>query len=321
MRARALIWVSLGVICVVAILAYMRLAHRPGAAAVSSETSTAMAARAPRGAKTNAYTVAEATAPAAMAGREKKAAAKADPLAYRFSNTTRTAGQLLRDDRAILLENALIDTSKPLGFSIPQHLQAASDPGSYIVQARGAVDHTFRSALAAAGATIVSYIPNNAYLVRASAEAAVQLQGNPQTQAVLPYEPVYKLKGDLLRLGLTEEPLPAEARLNVMAFADGRAELAAELEQRGLTVVAETGSPFGPVFTVQGPEGVDWTSLARLTSVELMEVVSARVKANDLSRVRLGVAVDTQTETNHLQLTGTNVLVVMNDGGVFCTGA
>ena len=75
MRARALIWVSLGVICVVAILAYMRLAHRPGAAAVSSETSTAMAARAPRGAKTNAYTVAEATAPP----RRAATAAPRDP--------------------------------------------------------------------------------------------------------------------------------------------------------------------------------------------------------------------------------------------------
>ncbi len=36
------------------------------------------------------------------------------------------------------------------------------------IYARGAVDDRFRAALSAVGAKIISYIPNNAYLVRVS---------------------------------------------------------------------------------------------------------------------------------------------------------
>ena len=87
-------------------------------------------------------------------------------FAYRLSNTTKSLDELVHDDKAILLENALIDLRNPLNFSIPKNLQSQGDPGAYIVQANGPIDNAFRAMLAAAGAQIVSYIPNDAYLVR-----------------------------------------------------------------------------------------------------------------------------------------------------------
>lgn len=318
MRARPLIWFALGVICLVGVLSFWRLAHQPATESRNIDSAaTGMTSRLHRAARTNATVVAAATAPAFLTGASAPAAeAKTNRLAHRLANTTKTAGQLLREDHAILLENALIDTGAPLGFAIPEHLRAPAEPGSYIVQARGAVDNAFRAALAAAGASIVSYIPNNAYLVRASAAAAERLQANPQTQAVLAYEPVYKLKSDLLALGLAQEALPPDARLNVLAFPDARAELVAEFKRRGLPVLGETSSPFGSVFMVQPMPGEDWSSLARLPGVEILEVAPVRIAANDLSRERIGVATDTRTAVNHLGLTGTNVLVVLNDSGV-----
>ena len=74
------------------------------------------------------------------------------------------------------------------------------------MQARGPIDDAFRSLLKAAGASVVAYIPNNAYLVRASAAMAQQLQSDPRTQAVLPYEPYYKLKHSLLKLAAAQAP-------------------------------------------------------------------------------------------------------------------
>src|SRR6266581_924670 len=114
--------------------------------------------------RANSSPISASTAPLVLLSQPQPAAARATNwLAYRLKNTSKSAGQLLRDDRAILLENALSDTRRPLDFSIPEHLRAAGDPGSYIVQARGAVDDKFRAALSAAGAKIISYIPNNAY--------------------------------------------------------------------------------------------------------------------------------------------------------------
>ena len=58
------------------------------------------------------------------------AAVNTNQFAYRLSNTTRPLDQLVHDDRAILLENALIDTANPLSLAIPANLQAAGDPGA-----------------------------------------------------------------------------------------------------------------------------------------------------------------------------------------------
>ncbi|MCW5555650.1 MAG: S8 family serine peptidase [Verrucomicrobiae bacterium] len=240
---------------------------------------------------------------------------KRDPLAHRLANTTRSVGELVREDRAILLENALIDTRQSLNFVIPEHLRSTDDPGSYVVQARGPVDENFRATLRAAGAAIVSYIPNHAYLVRVTAAGADTLRANPQTAAVLAYEPYYKLRGTLLQMAVQQTELPADSLLDVLVFSDARTETLASFAQQGVEVMAEERSPFGPVFTVR-PARTGWHELARWPGVEVVELAQARVRANDLSRVRLGVSEDTLVATNHLELTGSNVLVNVNDTGV-----
>ena len=76
--------------------------------------------------------------------------------------------------------------------------------------------------LAQAGATIVSYIPNDAYLVRASASVAGMLGANPLVQAVVPYEPYYKIQSSLLHPAVSQMQLPDDAALNLGLFAGRR---------------------------------------------------------------------------------------------------
>lgn len=316
MRARSFIWLLLGLLLLAGALYFWPAKSAlPSATTPIPAVATANPVR-PRLAATNHSVVSAANAPAFLTGQAASAPAtpKPNPLAFRLSNTPKTSGQLLLDDRAILLENALIDTAAPLGFSIPQHLRAAAEPGSYIVQARGPVNAAFRSALTAAGGTIISYIPNNAYLVRLSAEGASRLFAGGVAQSVLPYEPVYKLKAELLQLAMEQRPLPSEARLNVMLFADLRAPTLREFQQAGAVVLDESASPFGPVITIQ--PGANWTSLAQLPGVAVIERVYPRVAANDLSRVQVGVASDSVVSSNYLNLTGEGVLVNLNDTGV-----
>src|SRR6185369_8041562 len=110
--------------------------------------------------------------------------------------------ELMRSDSAVLLRNALIDTSVTGGLNIPGHLRSDSAPGSYIVQSRGPITDAFRARLKAAGATTISYIPNNAYLVRLSEAGASQMRAHPGTLSVLPWEPYYKLELRLLPLAV-----------------------------------------------------------------------------------------------------------------------
>ena len=150
--------------------------------------------------------VKNSAAPGKVASSSKFPTLNTNRLAFRLANTTNSLRQLQTKAHAILLDNALIDTEKPLALNIPAHLKAAGDPGAYIVQARGVTDARFRAALTAAGAEMVSYIPNNAYLVCVAADGAAALAGNALVQAVLPYEPYYKMQSSLLGLAVNAQP-------------------------------------------------------------------------------------------------------------------
>jgi len=246
-----------------------------------------------------------------------------------LTNSATPFAHLVRSATAILLQNALLDTSKPLVLGIPDHLQAQGDPGAYVVQSRAPLDDSFRACLQAAGAVIVAYIPNQAYLVRASQAVAQQLRADPRTQAILPYEPYFKLEPPLLVLAAEHKSLPEDLALSVLLFPDARAVTPDQLHNLGLQILSEERSPFGPVLSVRAASAgspVDavsatssaaiLTALARLAGVQGVEVSHTRVFANDLSRARIGVAANTTTPNSYRGLTGSNVLVNVNDSGV-----
>ena len=310
---------------------------------------------------------------------------------FPLRNTPKSPAQLARSDKAILLENVLLDTDQPIALPIPDSLRAQGDPGTYIVQARAPLDDAFRALLREVRATIISYIPNNAYLVRANAATAQELSARAQVQAVLPYEPYYKLNHAQLELAVEQRPLPDNTTLNLLLFPDARDSTLAELSRLRVQVLSEEPSPFGPVLKVgpragpgvppAGPPGVSpdgmnvslaeepiasmsdeggtrnrqyairntqhatpntptslnsqistinylprpaplpsplslLPSLALLRGVQCIELSRPRLPANDLSRARLHVATDTVAPDNYLGLTGTNILIAVNDSGV-----
>jgi subtilisin-like proprotein convertase family protein len=284
------------------------------------------------------------TAPAAPAGAtvatnaNQTGAVETNRFAYRLANTTKSIGELVNDRKAVLLENALIDTGSPLNFSIPKQLQAQGDPGAYIVQARGPINAAFRALLARAGAGIVAYIPNDAYLVRVSGAGANLLAAQPPVQSVIRYEPYYKISStmsvavqprsssaafvgtnraagpSLLACAVKQLPLPAGTCLTLGLFSDGAAATEAQIEKLGGLIIGRDKSPFGPVLRVQPP--ADWVALAVLPGVQIVEPYRPRVHANDLSRATMGVAADTQVPTNYFGLSGSNVIVAVADTGI-----
>lgn len=235
-------------------------------------------------------------------------------FAFRLTNTTKSLGELVKDPYAILLENALIDTASSKHLDIPSRLKSVGDPGAYIVQARGAITAPFRLALATVGAQIVSYIPNDAYLVRVTASGAGALSVNALVQSVLPYEPYYKLQSSLLARAMNQQPLAPGTVLSLGLFPGDAATVEGEVTSLGGKIMGTDISPFGPVLHVLPPP--DWTGLAELNGVKTIEPVYLRGLANDLARVTLGISSDTVTPTNYLDLTGSNVLVEVNDTGI-----
>lgn len=234
---------------------------------------------------------------------------------YRLRNTEEKLGKLARNDRAILMANALIDTGMKARLGVPSHLQAKTDPGSYIVQSRGKINDSFRAQLKSVGAEVIAYIPNNAYLVRVNAEGAKQLSHLSWTRAVLPYEPYYKLQENLLPYAVQEAPVPLSSKLRLTFFPGELDNGRAKVEQLGAKILGEDRSPFGPQLIVQ-PQKDSLVALAGLTEVQTVERQGERVAMNDLTRNLVGISSNTFTPNNYRDLTGTNVLVGMADSGV-----
>jgi|GEM_PF-1327090 len=239
---------------------------------------------------------------------------------FRVSNSRQAAAGLFRSETAVLLRNALVETREPVRLNIPAHLRAQGDPGSYVVQARGTIDDRFRAVLRGVGAELVSYVPNNAFLVRASANDARQLRLSPQVRSVLPFEPFYKLDHQLLPLAVRREAMPAGRWLNVVLFNGAQEQGLAGLRALGADVKGEQRFPFGHVVTI-APPADSLVALAQMPAVQNIEAYQRPVLLNDLSRVRLDVSTNTTDPiaiagANWLNLRGNNVTVSIVGSGV-----
>ena len=249
-----------------------------------------------------------------------------DPFPFRLKNTDAPIGELVRNETAVLLRNAFIDTALGSGLAIPAEFKTTGDPLTYVAQARGPATAAFRRHIAASGGKIISYIPNNAYLVRVDADGASRLANWSGTQSVLPFEPYYKLEMKLLEMALTGQALPEGALLNVVLFPNSEPAAANRLAKLGVEVLSQDRTPFGAKLVARVP-GDKLAALARLTEVQGLERYRPRRLANDITRPRLGVevfkaetdddgTVTKVTSTNHLDLTGEGIFVNVNDTGV-----
>lgn len=305
MPLRTRTWFIISALCFLVAAIFWQLAERKAARDKAARESTTATTNAP----------AASGAAAVPAAATNAALATNDPLRLRLSNTARTVDELSRSDRALLLRNAHIDSSLPVNLAIPPHLRSQGDPGSYIVQSRGPLTAAYRAALRQAGAEVVAYVPNNAYLVRASQAIAQQLAVLPDTQTVLPWEPYYKLDAELLELAIEQKPLPTTRMLNVLVFSGERQAVEQTLVAMRAVVVAEDRSPFGVQLVVRPrPDGV--VPMAQLPGVQSIETYHPRTLANDLARARLRVSTNTVVPQTFRDLTGEGVLVNVNDTGV-----
>ena len=231
----------------------------------------------------------------------------------RLRNTAASLADLMRNDRAMLLRNALVDTANGEPLSIPAALRSQQPAEAYLIQAQGALTKAFQDRLVEAGATVISYIPNNALLVRASAEVAEKLATSAETAALMPLEPYFKLSPSLLNFALTETPLPDGLRL-VLTIPDAPTDLPA-LSALGAREVARERGPFGTLITVDAPKD-SLVALAGLPSVHRVEPKRGVRLANDLTAFSIG-STTTRENTNSFEgLDGDGVLVNINDSGV-----
>jgi hypothetical protein len=125
-------------------------------------------------------------------------------------------GAQLRDDfNLILLRRGQIDTTAPEPYVAAELRQAnTSAPALRLVQLVGPPTPTAVRALKATGAKIVSYIPNNAYLVWATSHQVERLQALREDSDIVqweaPFHPAYKIDPRLKLDSVEQMPISIE---------------------------------------------------------------------------------------------------------------
>jgi hypothetical protein len=79
----------------------------------------------------------------------------------------------------------------------------ASDGNLWIVQCRQTVSHNFRNQLTQAGATLLRYVPDDAYIVRLTPQTVETVRKLESVRWVGPYHPAYRLDPSVVPEPLT----------------------------------------------------------------------------------------------------------------------
>lgn len=103
----------------------------------------------------------------------------------------------------LLLKSGTINTSELETVSALMSLDGASNTRHYIVQFRSVVKTQDQEMLKAQGFEILRYVPNDAYIVRASSDAAVEsLAGASNVSTVIPYIARFKVNAAALEFSV-----------------------------------------------------------------------------------------------------------------------
>ncbi len=145
-----------------------------------------------------------------------------------------------RDDQNMIVFNGyLLDTSdaQPLSTALPANLSrsrmsaalagtAAPSRGLYVVQFVGPIQDAWLDGLEQTGVKIITYVPNNAYVVRADERAAGELlrmkESHPFVQWIGDYEPAYKLTPALLAVSAQTDSQSARVTAQVIDSDEGQ---------------------------------------------------------------------------------------------------
>lgn len=143
----------------------------------------------------------------------------------------------------------------------------AADPGApaaFVVQLREPTTEAAKEALAAAGATVVEYVPENAWIVRAAPADADRVGALPIVRAVTPLHPAFRIDAQLI-----DAPPDGPARLNVFLFE-----------------VVEDVVPTVEALTALGVAIVDAEDAHRLTVVVAPDAITAIARLPDVQWVQ-----------------------------------
>ncbi|MEW6534147.1 MAG: S8 family serine peptidase [Candidatus Auribacterota bacterium] len=223
-------------------------------------------------------------------------------------------------DEHIFLRRSHINTRFHDRTKIPRQLRTRF-ANRFIIQFSDTIDESWINQLNDAGITLVSYIPENAYIITMQEDEPIDWSQFPFVTWAGPYEAYYKLSDEIIaKIEEQQDVQPTEAdqefpeiiSLNVLFFPGEEEKAIEQIENLFGEVVSTVKQGSLSMATVLIPS-YHLEQVAQIDGVKWIESEPRLVKHNDLSRNLTGV---TATLLSHATLTGRGVIVNVNDTGV-----
>ena len=220
-----------------------------------------------------------------------------EKAAARWGAWSRDGGRTWSAPQAFATDLKLRDGATEPDRALPAvspALRLPADGRLFLVQFRTIGLPEWREALADAGATLLSFFPHNAHLVRADAALMSSLAQLDFVERVEPYHPAYRLEPELRDWALAPPDRTAR-RVRVVAFEWGPAAKERVLEDaRGLGARLAAWAPSGHILEL-------WVTPEQLLRVaahdEVMWIDAWTPDSNDMDLVR------TESGANWLEAT------------------
>ena len=131
----------------------------------------------------------------------------------------------LADPRLVLLHAAEFDPlaatpALPTGLTWSEEQRATRDVDYIVVQLHSTPEPTDRTTFAAVGAAPLAYVPNHAWIVRATAATRLALAGWGRVRAIVPFEPAYRVDQELLARATTLGSTPIAVMIQLFRDVD-----------------------------------------------------------------------------------------------------
>lgn len=177
-------------------------------------------------------------------------------------------------------------------------------PAYYVVHFAGPIHQEWKAAVTAAGAELMDYLPNWAFIARLNEQDLSAIQALPFVRRVEPWTPERRIEPGLLGQHGTLD-------LVVLTFPGENLAVANEFTAAGAEIVDVSATRWQGVLRVRA-DGDSLLSLARQPGVKWIEAARTPQLLNDVARDIIG----TSEVWSALGLTGTGQIVAIADTGL-----
>ena len=207
--------------------------------------------------------------------------------------------------------------------SVPAEMRmrelASAERGYFLVQMHGPITEAMKAGVNATGVELLDYVPNYAFLARASTAQLERAKKLSQVVWTGAWHPAYRIEPRLAALAKDPTTMQVERQVVAVLFPGvSRAAVQAELEALGASVESVDELTGRAMLTLRATPGAV-LAMAHVMDVQWLEIAPVTGPRNDTTKWVIQTFVANDTRVWNMGLLGAGQIIGHIDGGIALT--